>query len=70
MYPLRTTILVEIEERGQCRRLNVCWWMTIRYSGQGVQCVRESENDCEVVGESPDGGDAVEKARRLRSTSP
>jgi two-component system, NarL family, response regulator NreC len=33
---------------------------------QGIRRLLESENDCEVVGESPDGGDAVEKARELR----
>ena len=33
---------------------------------QGVRRLLESESDCEVVGESPDGGDAVEKARELR----
>ena len=33
---------------------------------QGVRRLLESESDCEVVGESPDAGDAVEKARELR----
>ena len=33
---------------------------------QGVRRLLESESDFEVVGESPDGGDAVEKARELR----
>jgi two-component system, NarL family, response regulator NreC len=33
---------------------------------QGVRRLLESEPDCEVVGESPDAGDAVEKARELR----
>jgi two-component system, NarL family, response regulator NreC len=33
---------------------------------QGVRRLLESENDCEVVGESPDAGDAMEKARELR----
>lgn len=33
---------------------------------QGVRRLLESESDFEVVGESPDAGDAVEKARDLR----
>jgi two-component system, NarL family, response regulator NreC len=33
---------------------------------QGVRRLLESESDFEVVGESPDGGDSVEKARELR----
>jgi two-component system response regulator NreC len=33
---------------------------------QGVRRLLESESDFEVVGESPDGGDAVDKARDLR----
>jgi DNA-binding NarL/FixJ family response regulator len=33
---------------------------------QGVRRLLESESDFEVVGESPDAGDAVEKARELR----
>jgi DNA-binding NarL/FixJ family response regulator len=33
---------------------------------QGVRRLLESESDFEVTGESPDGGDAVEKARELR----
>ena len=33
---------------------------------QGVRRLLEAENDCEVVGESPDAGDAVEKARELQ----
>jgi DNA-binding NarL/FixJ family response regulator len=33
---------------------------------QGVRRLLEMESDCEVVGESPDAGDAVEKARELR----
>ncbi|HEX2327623.1 MAG TPA: response regulator transcription factor, partial [Candidatus Angelobacter sp.] len=33
---------------------------------QGVRRLLESESDFEVAGESPDGGDAVEKARELR----
>jgi len=33
---------------------------------QGVRRLLESESDFEIVGESPDGGDAVEKARELR----
>jgi DNA-binding NarL/FixJ family response regulator len=33
---------------------------------QGVRRLLESESDFEIVGESPDGGDAVDKARDLR----
>ena len=33
---------------------------------QGVRRLLETESDFEVVGESPDGGDAVDKARDLR----
>jgi DNA-binding NarL/FixJ family response regulator len=33
---------------------------------QGVRRLLESESDFEVIGESPDAGDAVEKARDLR----
>jgi len=33
---------------------------------QGVHRLLDSESDIEVVGESPDAGDAVEKARELR----
>ena len=33
---------------------------------QGVRRLLESESDFEVVGESPDAGEAVEKARELR----
>ena len=33
---------------------------------QGVRRLLETESDFEVVAESPDGGDAVEKARELR----
>src|SRR5438552_368811 len=33
---------------------------------QGVRRLLESESDFEVVGESPNAGDAVEKARDLR----
>src|SRR6202046_4580680 len=33
---------------------------------QGVRRLLESESDFEVVGESPDGGDAVDKAGDLR----
>ena len=33
---------------------------------QGVRRLLESESDFEIVGESPDAGDAVEKARELR----
>jgi DNA-binding NarL/FixJ family response regulator len=33
---------------------------------QGVRRLLESESDFEIVGESPDAGDAVEKARDLR----
>ena len=33
---------------------------------QGVRRLLESESDFEIVGESPDGSDAVEKARELR----
>ena len=33
---------------------------------QGVRRLLESESDFEVVGESPDGGDAADKARDLR----
>src|SRR5207247_992054 len=33
---------------------------------QGVRRLLESESDFEVIGESPDGGDAIEKARTLR----
>src|SRR5512132_3625054 len=33
---------------------------------QGVRRLLETESDFEVVGESPDAGDAVEKARELR----
>src|SRR5438445_13428172 len=33
---------------------------------QGVRRLLEMESDFEVVGESPDAGDAVEKARELR----
>ncbi len=33
---------------------------------QGVRRLLESESDFEVAGESPDGGDAVDKARDLR----
>src|SRR5260370_32269344 len=33
---------------------------------QGVRRLLESESDFEVVGESPDGADAVEKAREFR----
>jgi len=33
---------------------------------QGVRRLLETESDFEVAGESPDGGDAVEKARELR----
>src|SRR3974390_2702424 len=33
---------------------------------QGVRRLLESESDFEVVGESADAGDAVEKARELR----
>src|ERR671924_2314919 len=33
---------------------------------QGVRRLLEGESDFEIVGESPDAGDAVEKARELR----
>src|SRR6266576_4117580 len=33
---------------------------------QGVRRLLESESDFEVIGESPEAGDAVEKARELR----
>ena len=33
---------------------------------QGVRRLLEMENDFEVIGESPDAGDAVEKARDFR----
>ena len=64
--PYWSTAELIVKRTPPCRRLNVCLLMITRCSARVYAALLESESDFEVVGESPDGGDAVEKARELR----